>query len=299
MLVSLLLVFSFYNFLFDRDEKHNDKFVQAMSDNNFIAAKNSIEKTSKRTPYLINRSLVHWCLYKETGDSGYLAKSKEYLIEAHLLNPNDLVLKYNLSIILESENKSDSSLCILEELTEKYPNNSLYQAGLFLHLYKNEKKEEGKKHFISAVENEPNLLETSVWRKMQEKDSIYADQISGEIHDRLLNTEVNDPVSSARYGRLLLCLKDTLSAKSFLQSSVAKLPNLSMPWYHLACIAYKENNSSEGDLYHKKAMLFQINTYPSKEPSNDRTHNYPYKFFSKEYLLKFQRWYQRNCNEII
>jgi tetratricopeptide (TPR) repeat protein len=298
-LIVNLSAFLIVNFFFYSNEQNNHKFIQYMSKNDFVSAENCIAKTSKNTPFLINRSLLYWCIYKENEDTVSLEKSKKYLLEAYQHNPQDPMIKYNLSVIFKLDNNRDMSLRMLRELIKKYPNNSVYQIGLFTQLYEDGKTKESLPYFVSAIKNNPNLLETPMWRNFQTNDSLHANAIVKKLKDDLLCIDRKDPVLSAKYGKILLCLGDTLSAKSFLLSAVSQLPSLTKPWYYMSCIAYAENNIQEGDMFLRKAQFLNLNDIGQKGQLyiNDNRNNYPYKFLSEKYLQKFKKWYKNLSDE--
>ena len=116
-------------------------------------------------PYLINRSTVNWLQYNDSKDKKYLESSIQYLREAISINPKDVMLHYNMSVLLECIGRRDSAQNISRRLLEKCPDNALFCIGAFNLEYKSGEMERAVSHLTHAIKLSPKILETDLWKQ--------------------------------------------------------------------------------------------------------------------------------------
>jgi tetratricopeptide (TPR) repeat protein len=299
--VAIFTILLFLLFIHYKNEKNNNLFLVALKRGDLNNALTYIDRTKESTPYLINRSICHWELFKKNKDPRSLLSSKLNLQKAIEKNPYDMMLLHNLSVVLNEEGKKDSSLFILSELVTRFPNNALYQMTMFDSFYRNGNKKEAQMHILKAVQNSPGILETPLWQNLTRKDTLFTQKIiqTLKINDPELNAE---PIMLAKYGKLLLNLGDTIRAKEYLTRSVSILPNLSRPWCYLGIIAYQQGDTINMKRYIKLSMLLDkedsVPQFYSSILEGKKIDKIPYytdcHFIHGKYLLKFRQWYQSN-----
>ncbi|BEG63324.1 hypothetical protein Cfast33896_22790 [Coprobacter fastidiosus] len=98
----------------------------------------------------------------------------------------------------------------------------------------------------------------------------------------------------AKYGKIFLCIGDTVSAKEYLDKSIKILPNLVYPWYYLAEIEYCRGHEHQGDFYMRRFSL--LGGRSTEIEHIYQKNEYEYKFLSDRYEVKFRKWYDsRSC----
>jgi tetratricopeptide (TPR) repeat protein len=304
LLITLCIIETTLLYERNKDEEYNTKAISALKFNDLMTANAFIAKTNESLPYLINRSIINWALFRNINEYKYLHEAKRYLSKALDKNPSDNLLIYNYATILNVENKMDSSILILNQLISKYPNNSLYNIGMFNALYKDGYVTLAKKYLVNAICLSPNVLESSFWKSIIKNDSIYGNTVLEEAITQI-STDCNDPIINAKNGKILLYYGDTIKAEILIHKSLHELPMLSKPWQNLAFIEYGRDNIEKGDLYMKQSYMLDktdsisisycINVEEKKHLIMIRT-NQDINFYTKYHILKFQRWYKSNTS---
>lgn len=282
--------------IYYKDEKYNAAFLEAIENKEYSKALEIIEKTTNKTPYLINRSLVYSMLEN-------WEKAKEYIILAIKKNPRDIQLLYNLAIIYKQSGKMNLSQSILEHLTKTYPNNFLYQWGMFNCNYTQGKKIEAIPYLVRAIKLHPQMMDSDYWKNLLKQDQqiIFAVQIQLK---ECVNKATNEPIMLANHAKIALALQDTIQAEKLYHKVTNILPNLIYPWYYLGVIEWNRGNIDGATKYFKYFMRLTYGPFfPSEKMDeyiasgkvikqmNNRS------LFSTKYLYKFIIWYRSNTIE--
>ncbi|MDR0507250.1 MAG: O-antigen ligase family protein, partial [Dysgonamonadaceae bacterium] len=282
------------------DEDNNQKALYAMNTGKLEEAEKYISKTSERTPYLINRSLICKELYKNTQDTSFLNKAENYLRKAALKNPYDMMINFYQAFILREKGEKKQALAILTELTQKFSNKSLYRLAVFDILYQDGEPERAIPHLAQAVELSPDLLSSSYLQDILMKDKLLSESLKNDLlHTALIEKTVSDPVLLAKSAKILLSFGFEKEAKSYLEKAIKQLPNLIYPYYYLCMIETKQHNSEQSMIYLKK-FVFLYSSILSKDIIDKTVNsgeiakllsNRRY-FTDNSYMAKFQTWYR-------
>ena len=191
-----------------KDEIYNDKFITEMTNKNYVAAKNNIEQTSLAPPYLINRSIAYFALYKRTMDRTFLELSKNYMLEASEKNPYDFMIIHDLAQILYESGEIEASKQLLIQLAQKFPAQSLYNFSLATLLY--DIKEKSIDHHIKSIFINPNLLDSPAIDLIRRNDTAYYLSLISKLRE-YKSANPKDPISLGIHGKLMLSLGDTIT----------------------------------------------------------------------------------------
>lgn len=304
-ILSLILVFIsiiFISVKHSQNEKNNNLFIQAFHAGKFNLAENYINKTSESVPYLFNRSVLNHTLFRQTNDTLYLKKMKQNLIQAFSKNHRDNMLKYHLGLALIEERQVDSALHIFNELTTRFPNNTLYNVSYFENLYNAGEKNKAEKYLIKAIELFPGIINSELWTNIEKNDSIYIKKITNRLLSDISSKENSElktnPITLAKIGKILFLLGKNASSEKYLKKVVRILPNLIMPWYHLGQIEAAKGNTEQANQYYINSLSLMGNyrdiEFIKSIIHSGKTHLYINKNISLylNYSSKFHNWYQ-------
>jgi tetratricopeptide (TPR) repeat protein len=281
------------------EEENNRKALSAMEDKELEEAEKYIAKTIERTPYLINRSIIYKELYKKTNNVSYLNQAEECLNKAALKNPHDVMISYYQASVLREKGNSKAALHILTELTQKFPNKSLFQLATFDILYQTGQHANALPHLKQAVKLSPNLLDNPYLKDVLSKDSTLNESLKNSLlQDVSIEKNAIEPVFLAKSGKILLSLGLENEAKQCLEKSILLLPNLIYPYYYLSKIETRQNNPEQGMIYLKQ-FVFLYSGALSKEVIDKTIHSGEIEklfmnkkdFTDNSYTAKFQTWY--------
>lgn len=274
------------------DERYNSLALYYAEHQDYKNLVRTIEKTSKKEPYLINRGLAYFAFYKKNKDIEYLNKSEKYMRIAVKQNPFDNQPYYYLAKILERKGENDESLSIMNELVNKFPNCSRYQIYLFTLLKKSNIIKYD--HLFKAIEHTPQLLHSEVWKQCLADDPKLRNRILDRINEYIELEQDKDPIRITKYGSIYLALGDTVSGCRLIKKGLEMLPNLSHAWGNLALIESKKGNNDIAKVYNKKAALLIGGAFMSndeKEEWKSRELNNNEYDENHVYKLKFAMWY--------
>jgi tetratricopeptide (TPR) repeat protein len=291
-----IFVYSFYNM---HEERNNHLALSEMEAGRLEEAEMYIMKTSERTPYLINRFLVCNELYRETQDMEYLARADNYLQKAALKNPRDVMLTYFQASVLHEKGQYEASLAILTELTQRFPNKSIYQINVFDLLYKNGQQEKAFPYLLRAVTISPDLWDSSYLKNILLKDPALNELLKRRLLQDTVSDKVsNDPVLLAKTGKILLSFGLEKEAKPYLEKAILLLPNLIYPHYYLSQIEANLHNIERSTTYLKQFVFLQNNSLSTNTIENIVSSGEIEKLFIRSknmmdysYINKFQTWY--------
>jgi O-antigen ligase len=297
-LIASFLIFV-YSFYYMREERNNRQALSEMEAGRQEEAETYILKTSERTPYLINRFLICDELYRKTNDTEHLNRAENYLHKAMLKNPNDVMLMYYQASVLRERGKYEAALTTLTKLTQKFPNKSLYQLGVFDLLYRNGQQEKAFPYLLQAVKIAPDLWESAYLENIFLNDSILNKSLKNSLLQCIFTEkDSNDPVLLAKNGKLCLSLGFEKVAKPCLEKAILLLPNLIYPRYYLSQIEMGQNNI-EKSLFYRKQLVFLYSGTMSKvvlektiaSGKMEKVLAGRKNIMDHSYTVKFQTWY--------
>jgi O-antigen ligase len=294
-----------YSVYFMIDDQNNRKALSATEVGNWETAEKFISKTTERTPYLINRSLIFIKLYEKTGDTLYLNRAENCLQKALLKNPRDKMIYYYRALVLRKKGNREASLSILTDLAQKFSNRSLYQLSVFDWLYEEEKTENALPYLLQAVKLSPSLLDSPYLNNILGKDSLINHSLkNGLLQYSSLKENLNDPIFLARSGKIFLSFGMEKEARQRLEESIRLLPNLIYPRYYLSKI--EMNRNDPGKQIYLKQFVFLYSGLLSKDEIDkivyageaEKSVTEKKDFADNSYPAKFQTWYHVSLMQI-
>ncbi|MDR1898241.1 MAG: O-antigen ligase family protein [Prevotellaceae bacterium] len=286
-----------FSSIYTNDEYHNTKAIISMGEKEYYEALKHVSKTHQRTPYLINRSIIHWEIFKNTKNTDHLFESKKYLKKAIRKNKHDKMLQFQLAMILKSENKLDSAKYILEYLTLKYPDNGLYNFAMFNMLYELGETDRALPYMVKLVELSPLIVGSSYWKYSIDSDSVISNKLKKNLHKNLdfikQTMKTNNPIELAKFGYILFLFGEHKDAKIMLSEALTLMPNLAYPWLYLSQI---ENENKM--FYLTKFLYLNNNLHTNRDVElflqsgkfEEMIENR--KLFRYDYNTKFENWYK-------
>jgi O-antigen ligase/Flp pilus assembly protein TadD len=293
------LLIGAYSVYFLTEDRNNRRVLSAIENGDWEKAETFIDKTAERTPYLINRSLIFRELYKKTKDISYLNRAEDCLRRAARKNPHDAMIPYYTASVLREKGNPAAALSILTDLTQKFPNKSLYRLSLFDMLHENGQKEQAFPHLLRAVKLSPDLLDASYLNMLLSKEVALNDSLKGHLlRDISFENAGDDPVALAKSGKILLSFGKEKEAKEYLEKAIRLLPNLIYPHYYLSKINQNQNNPMQSVIYMKQ-FVFLYSRSLSKEWMDEMIDSGEIEklisdrknFIDHSYPVKFQTWY--------
>ncbi|MDR2287491.1 MAG: O-antigen ligase family protein [Prevotellaceae bacterium] len=298
-LISSLLIFG-YSLYYMHDEQNNRKALSEMKAGRPDDAETYILKTSERTPYLINRFLVYDELYRKTHNTEYLDRAENYLQKAALKNPHDMTLTYYQASVLREKGQYEAALSVLTELTQRFPNKSLYQLSVFDLLYKNGQQEKAFPYLLQAVKIAPDLWDSAYLENIFLNDPALKELLKNKLLQNIFtDKDSNDPVLLAKNGKIFLSSGLNKEAKPCLEKAILLLPNLIYPHYYLSQIEASQQNFEQSDIYLKQFVFLRNNSL-SKHVIDETVRSGEFEKLSirrkqiidHSYTVKFQTWYR-------
>jgi O-antigen ligase len=294
-LISTFLIFV-YSLYYMQEERNNRQALSEMEAGRPEEAEAYILKTSERTPYLINRFLVYDELYRKTKNIEYLNRAENYLQKAALKNPNDVMLTYYQASVLCERGKNEKALAVLTDLTQKFPNKSLYQLTVFDMLYRTGQQEKALPYLLQSVKSAPDLLDSPYLKEIFTKDTAIKQSLDSILLRDLSSAKVSgDPIFLAKSGKIFLSSGLEKEAKCCLERSILLLPNLIYPRYYLNRI---EKNSEKSAVYLKQFVFLQVNSLSKRVIEHtinsggiDKLFIRREKIIDHSYIAKFRTWY--------
>lgn len=141
--------------------------------------------------------------------------------------------------------------------------------------------QETEEQLTRAIELAPGLLDTPLWRQVQERDRALAVRVESALRDKayaLLNrtmpecsvgdlhiTQTNhhpndcsvgdNVLKFAHFGKIMFIFRDRNAATVLLRRAVEALPNLSKPWSCLAALAFDTGDTVNGHCFLRRARF--------------------------------------------
>ncbi|MDR2131613.1 MAG: O-antigen ligase family protein [Odoribacteraceae bacterium] len=281
------------------DEQKNQKALSAIKNGDLEVAEKHICKTTRRTPYLINRGIIYKELYEKTRNPSYLDQAEYYLNEAISKNRHDGMIRYHLALILGGKKDHEQALQTLKELTSQFPNKSLYLLETFNLLRESGEADSSFQYLLRAVKLSPDLLDTPYLQHILTTDSSINVSLKRDLLHNLSTDQSNsDPVLLAKNGKIYLSLGFEKEAKQCLDKAISLLPNLIYPYYYLSRIATHQNDSYSAMIYLKQFVWLSTGTlskdgidYISNNREVEKIVMHKKELGDHSYAAKFQTWY--------
>lgn len=293
--VFLNIVVIFYYLVFENDRKHYISFKNNLENAKFDEAEVNLREARNICLTDIYEAVLNWQRYGATGDRAFLITSDQNLCEAMKKNRNDVQLQNYRAVVQYYLNGFAAARDILQDLTTRFPNNTLYRLNLANIQYLNREAEAAVVNYSRAIILTPSILEDSVWLIFATQDKTMYNKVIEQVKTEISDIP-SDPIALAKYGKIWYLLGNYPMAKTCLQRAVALLPNLEAPWSCLREIALKEGNQVELDLYRSRLKLWRDeNALPGgiRRYDNNRDDKImPTMPFEKsKYLIKCISWY--------
>lgn len=284
----------------------NDKmFYMSVIRNDLTQAAKYTESDPWTVPGLLNRSTLDWLHFRQTDDTACLRSAMAAMEKATRLNPRDVQLQYRLGMMTDRSGDGDSARKLLSGLVDRYPANALYRFSLARLIYRNGNTREAAFHLSKAIELSPRIMDTHYWNVTCSADTAYYHDVVDYLREDADQKTVN-PIISAKYGKIMLNLCDTMQAERYLTYAVDRLPNLSSPWYSLGSIALGRADTANAKLYLRRAVVLAPDNTRAQAvlgrleggglPAGHADDANDYRFLTESYRLKCLRWY--SCQPI-
>ena len=180
-------------------------------------------------PYLIQKGLFYTSCYQKTQNAVYIADAERVLVQAIRLQPKDVHLSYLLACLYIQQNKRADARCILKQLAEIYPHNSLYLSALSEVCYQTGETNCALSYLTSAILYTPKLLDSDKITDLQQNDAGFYQDLCKQL-SVIVPTENFTPTDYARLGYIAYKLNHLSKAEIYLRKAVTLLPNLATPW---------------------------------------------------------------------
>lgn len=306
-------------------EQSNNSGIEALAAGDLTRSLQSLQAAGNATPYCINRGVLHWRIFQQTGDRSHLTAAEQELRAAAAHNPFDTQIEYDLAVVLHSAGNTDSSQQMMRKLVHRFPANALYRVTLYEMLARTpDDSTERYEHLVKAIELAPSLLETPLWQAIRQTDTAMFAKIS-ELFNKQANNLIfkpyntpstynnpqdskkntpNNVIKFAHYGKIMFIFNQWETSLSLLNQAVEALPNLSSPWCYMGAIACAQADTSNGIRYLKRSLALApgdtlanrlLNKYDkqtAQQPAQYKKQDaYPYRFLYRNQQNKFETWY--------
>lgn len=268
-----------FAFVQDQDKSYQQQSMAAWEKGAFTEAIRLMERTSERTPNLINRSLLYMEYYRKTKAPEYLQAAELALLQAGRRQPEDVQIRYLLARVCLYGNELTKALPIAEELATDYPKNALYLATFSDVLYRQGEKKAAVRPLVDAIRYAPRLLTGERILQLQQTDSIFYQSMKQRLCV-LSPAPDRSPADFARYGYIARWCGNRAAGNSYLRKAVDDLPNLATPWHLL-----DEDNKYRLLLYGAFRKDLLSTELPEEKAMSDE------QLFQMAYQPKFANWY--------
>lgn len=294
--VFVALLMTFLSCFHYKNEEFNRKSIEAFKVGDYNLSICLMERTLKSTPYLINRGILYWNMYVNTRNNDFLDKSVCNFREAIRKNPYDMQLCFYNAFVSFSEKDLEVDIEKMKKMIEEFPNNAFLRMNLFQILYSLKLVKESIPHLACAIMLAPQILDSSFWLDLSQKDKELVCEVKNEIR-KYMAFDFSNPILLAKYGKVWMALGESSYAKEYINRALKQLPSLSQAWYNLGVIEYEKGKLEKANLFAGKyKMLKNKLLLPSSVDSislNIKTlSNFELnQLLQEKYFSKFQRWY--------
>ena len=224
-----------FHYVFHKDFGCYMNYSVAMNSVDSHSAYRSLEKARNNVATNVLASSASLKMYFETGDRSYLLYAKEHIDKAVSLSPGDARLSAFRSVVLLYLHGKTTALAALDSLVSEFPANTDYRLLTAKIHYLSGDKAAALPHLTQAVISSPSILEGCVWQEFADGDPESAETVEAAI-ENIVRRKPDDPMLLSRYGKLLYLVGDSETAREYLWTAAALLPNLKTPWVYLAKI---------------------------------------------------------------
>lgn len=238
-----------------------------------------MQKVPDCLPYLIQKGLFYTSCYRQTQNTVYITGAEQALVQAIRLQPKDIHLSYLLACLCMQQNKWTDAYCILKQLVEMYPRNSLFLSALSEVYYQTSEKENALSYLIPAILYTPKLLDSNKITDLQQNDAEFYQDLCKHL-SVIAPTDGFTPSDYARLGYIAYKLNHLPKAEIYLRKAVVLLPNLATPWRLLG---------EEGKYNLLNWGAFRTDV--KEELSNNKQEITQEWLFLSIYKIKYKVWY--------
>lgn len=226
----------------------------------FLVAKdgNSVPGRQKRGLRLV---VVALPLFVWTGVEVFLmyeasAGRGRILSEVRQRNLKDNMQHVEQAKLLSRSGNKAEAIALLDSLAGLYPRNADYHWALHREYEALGNTDYAVLHLLRVIELEPRVLDTEWFQEMQSDSSSYS-SLCGQLLARIRKRTEEDPMQTARDGKILLSLGQTEEAREKIVSALKRLPNLSMAWYNLGVAEEQCGHDSLAMLCKRRALTLE------------------------------------------
>lgn len=176
---------------------------------------------------------------------------------------------------------------LLKRWIDDYPDKFQFQWSLYNLYRQTGDTERAKKIWLEAILQNPRLLETSYWQKLQVEEPAWSECVKAELLESI-QKKPDDVIRLAKYGSVALQTGETELAEQYLDEANRLLPNLSRVWYNLAILMEQKGMPEKADEYRRKGNFIEQGVFvlqkdeespvPAKEIDQFLDCSYPFLF---------------------
>lgn len=212
------------------------------------------EKFEEKTPDFIRRGYEYGVEYIRFGNDSDLYNALHNLDKALSLNSSDNTQRYNIAMLYMQSGSFGRSSEILDSLIKKCPNNALYMTGKArLEIIQGDTLA-GARKYAKAIILDPRITDDKQWEKMKNDSPKFYKDIEAEVFKLAADgAYLQDPIKSAKFGKLMLEFGCCNEAESCLRNALKMLPNLGKGWYNLGVALFQQQEYAEAEQCFRKA----------------------------------------------
>ena len=269
-----------------------------------------LEKSGEKTPDFIQRGCESGAEYIRLGNDSDLSNAISSFGQTMTLNQYDNVQRYNMAVLYLQSGHFYKASGILDSLIRRCPENALYRTV-------NAKMEmmlgdtlAGVREYAAAIILDPRITDDLEWEDMKKDRICLYKAIKAKVFGFAADnaTYRQDPIKSAKLGKLMLEFGCSDKAESCLRNALEMLPNLGRAWYNLGLVLLQRQESVEAEQCFRKASFLLPGDETIKEYlhtgdpdvlQKEKEYGCFIKARSAEYSRKFRTWYRRDTDDIL
>lgn len=292
--IACVIGFNVVNYRVRKEKEATKQAVEAMKENRYADVAALLAEASERKPGVINRAVLAAFTADSLLPSGYAAQAEADLERED--DGTDVYVTY-LRAKLEAK-RGDWAPAIgkLQRLAEAYPRNATFAYELGCILMKSEERRMKNKAACllrRALQLSPRLLHTERMQAILASDSLFKEQVTGELASGLVETE-QTANAYARAGSLAYYLGNPDEAEGYLRKAVAEQPGYTVPWLLSGRISEAEGRREEAASCYRKYNLRVKGAFSNSDKAMERESMEltEQEVLLKDYAVKFQNWYR-------
>lgn len=248
-------------------------FYSQMASARFGEARESIEKAIRL--WRSNARYYSWRAYSESqslpsqcprnhqqGSSMLTEEDRSSAEQARLdyrrslaLNNRDPVAHHNIAWIEHLLGNDSSAAEQWKESIELDPDNAVFHLSYGMYLEEGGNQRAAKEQYVIAITLVPSILDSEFFSRYRIRSPAMAESVVAECIAKTESRlgEGNDPILSARLGKMYLYHGNLDRSEKLLEDAAAQLPNLPLVWFNLGEISLQQGDTAHATLDYRRA----------------------------------------------